>query len=217
MSELNILIGVPTKEAIDIDAAISIMNLDWDGHNITYTHSQGAGVYGVAQARNNLVKQANDALEARELIKGCVQQGAPVNGFDKLFMIDSDMIVPQDAIINLLDPDVPIVTGCARYKNDSMRSPLFRYTTDRQGDASWLWNEIPRGRFEIKSGGVACAMIDVELLKRMHRPWFVWTERGNGTYVGEDIGFYEELQRIGIKPQADGRVRCGHIGRKIYE
>lgn len=199
MSELNILIGVPTKEAIDIDAAISIMNLDWDGHNITYTHSQGAGVYGVAQARNNLVKQAIDG------------------GFDKLFMIDSDMIVPQDAIINLLDPDVPIVTGCARYKNDSMRSPLFRYTTDRQGDASWLWNEIPRGRFEIKSGGVACAMIDVELLKRMHRPWFVWTERGNGTYVGEDIGFYEELQRIGIKPQADGRVRCGHIGRKIYE
>ena len=199
MSELNILIGVPTKEAIDIDAAISIMNLDWDGHNITYTHSQGAGVYGVAQARNNLVKQAIDG------------------DFDKLFMIDSDMIVPQDAIINLLDPDVPIVTGCARYKNDSMRSPLFRYTTDKQGDASWLWNEIPRGRFEIKSGGVACAMIDVNLLKRMHRPWFVWTERGNGTYVGEDIGFYEELQRIGIKPQADGRVRCGHIGRKIYE
>ena len=196
---MNILIGIPTKEAIDIDAAISIMNLDWDGHIITYAHSQGAGVYGVAQARNNLVKQAIDG------------------GFDKLFMIDSDMIVPQDAIINLLDPDVPIVTGCARYKNDSMRSPLFRYTTDKHGDASWLWNEIPRGRFEIKSGGVACAMIDVNLLKRMHRPWFVWTERGNGTYVGEDIGFYEELQRIGIKPQADGRVRCGHIGRKIYE
>ena len=196
---MNILIGIPTKDVMDIEAAISIMNLDWDGHNITYTHSHGAGVYGVAQARNNLVKQA---LEG---------------GYDKLFMIDSDMIVPQDAIINLLDPDVPIVTGCARYKNDSMRSPLFRHTTDKEGSASWLWNEIPRGRFEIKSGGVACAMIDVNLLKRMHRPWFVWTERGNGTYVGEDIGFYEELQRIGIKPQADGRVRCGHIGRKIYE
>ena len=40
---MNILIGIPTKDVIDIDAAISVMNLDWDGHNITYTHSQGAG------------------------------------------------------------------------------------------------------------------------------------------------------------------------------
>ena len=91
---MNILIGIPSKGTIDIECAVSIMNLDWDGHNITYTHCKGSGIYGVAQARNNLVQQAIDG------------------GFDKLFMIDSDMIVPEDAIINLLDPDVPIVTGC---------------------------------------------------------------------------------------------------------
>lgn len=196
---MNILIGIPTKDSMPIEAAISIMNLDWDGHNVTYTHADGAGVYGIAQARNRLAMKA---------IEG---------GYDKLFMIDSDMIVPEDAIKNLLDPDVPIVTGCARYKNDSGRAPLFRYTTDRQGEASWLWEDIPKGRFEIKSGGVACAMIDVGLFKRLHRPWFVWEERGNGTYVGEDIGFYEQIYNAGIRPQADGRVKCGHIGRKIYE
>lgn len=196
---MNILIGIPTKDTMPIEAAISIMNLDWDGHNITYTHADGAGVYGIAQARNRLCQKAIDG------------------GYDKLFMVDSDMIVPEDAIKNLLDPDVPIVTGCARYKNDSMRAPLYRYTTDREGSESWLWDEIPNGRFEIRSGGVACAMIDVNLLKRTPRPWFVWTERGNGSYVGEDIYFYEELQNRGYKPQADGRVKCGHIGRKIYE
>ena len=66
--------------------------------------------------------------------------------------------------------------------------------------------------------GVACAMIDVEMLKRqIRRPWFIWEERANGTYVGEDIHFYEELMRAGITPYADGRVKCGHIGRKTYE
>lgn len=33
---------------------------------------------------DNLVKQANDALEARELIKGCVQQGAPIGAREAL-------------------------------------------------------------------------------------------------------------------------------------
>lgn len=197
---MNILIGIPTKDVIDIDAAISVMNLDWDGHNITYTHSQGAGVYGVAQARNNLVQQA---------IAG---------GFDKLFMIDSDMIVPEDAIINLLDPDVPIVTGVARYKNDSGLAPIFKHFQDDDGQNAWKWDEIPDGRFIIQSGGVACAMIDVEMLRRqIRRPWFIWEERANGTYVGEDIHFYEEIRKAGITPFADGRVKCGHIGRKIYE
>lgn len=197
---MNILIGIPTKDMIDIDAAISVMNLDWDGHNITYTHSQGAGVYGVAQARNNLVQQA---------IAG---------GFDKLFMIDSDMIVPEDAIINLLDPDVPIVTGVARYKNDSGLAPIFKHFQDDDGQNAWKWDEIPDGRFIIQSGGVACAMIDVEMLRRqIRRPWFIWEERANGTYVGEDIHFYEEIRKAGITPFADGRVKCGHIGRKIYE
>lgn len=197
---MNILIGIPSKDKIDIECAISLGNLDWDGHNITYTHSQGAGVYGVAQARNNLVQQAIDG------------------GFDKLFMIDSDMIVPEDAIINLLDPVVPIVTGVARYKNDSRRAPIFRSTQDSTGSNAWLWDEIPHGRFQIDSGGVACAMIDVEMLRRqIRRPWFVWEERANGTYVGEDIHFYEEVKRAGIVPMADGRVRCGHIGRQVYD
>ena len=197
---MNILIGIPTKDYIDIDAAVSIMNLDWDGHVIDYTHADGAGVYGIAQARNRLVQKA---------IEG---------GYDKLFMIDSDMIVPEDAIKNLLDPDVPIVIGVARYKNDSGRAPIFKATQDAEGSNAWKWNEIPNGRFAIRSGGVACAMIDVEMLRRqIRRPWFVWTERANGTYVGEDIHFYEELNNAGITPYADGRVRCGHIGRKIYE
>lgn len=175
------------------------MNLDWDGHDITYTHSDGAGVYGIAQARNRLCEKA-------------------VGGnYDKLFMIDSDMIVPEDAIINLLDPDVPIVTGVARYKNDSGRAPIFKYFQDKSGSDAWIWNEIPSGRFEIKSGGVACAMIDVGMLRKMQKPWFVWEERGNGTYVGEDIGFYEKVRNLGIHPMADGRVRCGHIGKRIYD
>ena len=196
---MNILIGIPTKDVIDIQAAISIMNLDWDGHSITYTHADGAGVYGIAQARNRLVEKAIDG------------------GYDKLFMIDSDMIVPEDAIHNLLDPDEPIVIGVARYKNDSRRVPIFKHFQDSTGSDAYLWDNIPDGRFKFKNGGVACAMIDVGLLKRMRRPWFVWHENENGTYVGEDIHFYENVRAMGVAPLGDGRVRCGHIGRKVYD
>ena len=196
---MEILIGVPSKDRIEIETAISIANLDWDGNNITYTHADGAGVYGIAQARNRL---------ARKAIEG---------DYDKLFMIDSDMIVPENAIELLTDPDEPIVIGVARYKNDSGRAPIFRYTTDKNGQDSWIWNDIPHNRFDIKSGGVACAMIDVSVFNQIPQPWFKWEERDNGSYCGEDIYFYERLRDYGYKPKADGRVRCGHIGRKIYD
>ena len=196
---MNILIGIPSKDRIEIETAISIGNLDWDGHNITYTHSDGAGVYGVAKARNRLVDKA---LEG---------------GYDYLLMIDADMIVPEDTIIHLLDPPVPIVTGCARYKNESRRTPLFKATQDSEGSNAWKWDDIPPGRFEIESGGVACAMIDVNLFRQFDRPWFVWQERNDGTYCGEDIGWYDRLHQAGIRTYADGRVKCGHIGRKTYD
>lgn len=196
---MNILIGVPSKDHIEIETFVSLANLDWDGHNITYTHADGAGVYGIAQARNRLVDKA---------IQG---------NYDKLFMVDSDMVLPEDAIINLLNPDEPIVIGVARYKNDSGRAPIFKPYQDSTGSDAWMWDEIPAGRFGFKAGGVACAMIDVGVFERIPRPWFVWEEMENGTYNGEDIYFYEKARAYGYKPQADGRVRCGHIGRKIYE
>ena len=196
---MNILIGIPTKDSIMIESAISIMNLDWDGHNITYTHADGRGVYGVAQARNRLARKALDG------------------GYDKLLMLDSDMIYPEDTIKHLLDPDVPIVIGCARYKNDSGRAPIFTGVQDDTGSDAWVWDKIPPSRFGFNSGGLACAMIDVSLFARIPFPWFVWEERSNGSYWGEDIGFYDRLRAIGIRPQADGRVKCGHIGRKIYD
>ena len=196
---MNILIGIPSKTTIEIETAISIANLDWDGNYVDYTHADGAGVYGVAQARNRLCQKAIDG------------------SYDKLLMIDSDMIVPEDTIKLLSDPDVPIVTGVARYKNDSGRAPIFKHFQDSSGSDAWKWDEIPAGRFGIRSGGVACALIDVDLLLKMPRPWFVWEERENGTYCGEDIGFYEKVNALGIKPYADGRVKCGHIGRKIYD
>ncbi len=65
---MNILIGIPTKESIDIEAAISIMNLDWDGHSITYTHADGAGVYGIAQARNQLCRKAIDLNDPSKMV-----------------------------------------------------------------------------------------------------------------------------------------------------
>ena len=196
---MNILIGIPTKDTIDIEAAVSIMNLDWDGHAIDYCHADGAGIYGIAQARNRICQKAVDGKS------------------DKLFMIDSDMIVPEDAIHNLLDPDVPICIGVARFKNDSRRAPIFKGVQDETGSDAWEWDKIPAGRFTFQNGGVACAMIDVNMLRKIPRPWFIWEERGNGTYVGEDIGFYEKIRGRGYTPYADGRVRCGHIGRRVYD
>ena len=194
---MKILVGIPSRHTIDVESAVSIMNLDRAGHAVDFCHSDGAGVYGVAQARNALCLKA---------VEG---------DYDKLLMIDSDVIVPRDAIKNLLDPDVPLVVGVARFKSDSGATTVYGPGVGPQ--RVLLWDDIPEKRFDIVEAGMSCVMIDVEVLRKMPRPWFVWTEHENGSYCGEDLKFMENAYRMNVYAQADGRVKCGHIGRKIYD
>ena len=194
---MRILIGFPEKDSIDAECAVAAANICRRGHEIEFANSDGRGVYGVAQARNDLAK---NALE---------------RGFDRLLMIDSDVVIPCDALEFLLDPPETVVLGCYPFKNGSGEFPLWK---PGNGNASGKFScaEIPNGRFEVRWGGLGCALVDVELFKRMPKPWFHWDERPTGKHTGEDAWFCARARESGVRIVADGRVRCGHIGRKAY-
>ena len=132
-----------------------------------------------------------------------------------MLMVDSDVIVPRDAIANLLAPPESIVLGCYRYKNETGDVPLFR-PAPINGSDKWNWNDIEPKRFAIKCGGLGCAMVDVSLFAELPKPWFHWDERPSGCHTSEDIWFCELARKYGHEVWADGRVRCRHVGRKVY-
>lgn len=195
---MRILVAIPTKSTIDAETAIAAANLDPCGHEVDYAYADGRGVYGVHQARNRVVAKA---LEG---------------GYDYLFSIDSDTIVPPDAIGLLLDPAVDVCLGVYRYKNETMDCPFFKFVPGENGSDKWNWDEVPEGRFEVKQAGLGCALIKTDVFRSLIKPYFYWEERSSGCHTGEDIYFCNKAHAAGYKIWADGRVKCGHAGRKVY-
>lgn len=193
----RILVGFPTKDTIDAEAAVAAANLDRCGHDIVFANADGKGVYGAAQARNRIASKA---------VEG---------GFDYVLMIDADTIVPPDTISVLLDPPAPIVLGLYRYKNSTGAAPFFKFK-EENGSDKWMWDEIPADRFKVKAAGLGCALIDVEIFNNIPLPWFHWDERPTGKHTGEDVWFCNAARQAGFDIVADGRVKCKHVGRKVY-
>ena len=194
---MRILIGFPEKNSIDAECAVAVSNICRCGHEIEFAYSEGRGVYGVAQARNRLAEQAVDG------------------GYDLLFMVDSDVVVPCNALEFLLDPPEKVVLGCYPFKDGTGDFPLYKFEIV-DGSAKTRAGEIQPGRFEVKWGGLGCALVDVDVFRRIERPWFHWDERPSGRHTGEDKWFCLRARESGVRIVADGRVRCGHVGRFVY-
>ena len=190
----RVLVGIATKGTIDPQAAVAAANLDHGEHEVVYTYANGRGVYGAAQVRNDLAKQA---------IAG---------EYDYLLSIDSDTIVPKNALLLLIEQEPPIMLGVYRYKRDTGDAPFFM-----ENDSKLVWNDIPDVRFPIKAGGLGCSLIAVDVLLNLPRPAFHWDERPTGHHTSEDIWFCRQARDAGYRIYADGRVKCGHAGRVVFE
>ena len=87
---MKILIAVPTYETIFPDTYKSIWDMDKCGHEIQFEFVRG---YDVATARNNIAQCALDC------------------GADYVLMVDNDVVLPKDALKNLLEEPQAVCTG----------------------------------------------------------------------------------------------------------
>ena len=88
---MRILLSVPTFETISTETYHSIWNLDKAGNQVDFCAMKG---YDCARARNEIAKKA---------ING---------GYDFVMMLDSDIIVPEDALIRMMEKPADMVLGC---------------------------------------------------------------------------------------------------------
>ena len=133
-------------------------------------------------------------------------------GADYVLMVDSDVVLPETALADLLDPPANIVTGYYRLKGPR-----------RKGDISSVWSgkwltpaEMPEGRFKITNSGAGCLMIRTSVLDRIPKPWFDFHETEDGRFIQEDTWFCQQAIKAGITIYADKRVACGHIIKEQY-
>lgn len=149
-----------------------------------------------ARARNILVETAISA--------GCTH----------LIFIDADHIVPDHMLEVLsLNDDAQIVSGLI-----CKRKPPYQQVGFIMVDEAYREIRLPLdGRsYFVDIPAMGCTMFDIEVFKKIKRPWFVDVEgiADDGTIFNKrsDFRFFEAAGKAGIKMCIDTRVVIGHVG-----
>ena len=194
---MKILLAVPTAENIQPEVFKAIYDMSKGEHEVDFEAVRG---YDCSMARNRIVRIG---------IEG---------GYDYIMMVDSDTVIPGDALLNLLDPQADIVVGCCPRKNTRHRmSALCTWKDNPEGKGyhvNLTYDELQGDeRIELKGGGFACSLIRVSALSVLSYPYFKYVMYGDGSALSEDFYFCQSATRAGLKIWADPRVKCGHLAR----
>lgn len=210
---MKILIAVPTFETIYPDTFKSIYDLDKGEHDVVFDFVRG---YDCATARNRI------AVKALEMWA------------EYVLMVDNDVVLPPDALINLLDDPKDVTLGyyahrdsdniyrgqtciCRQFAPDGTR--YFNYPLESEYSAAELKEMFERGiyKHEIHGGGMGCALIQTGVFREIDYPWYDWVnyKDDNRGMLSEDLYFCEQCKAFGISIYTDTRVACGHMLRHI--
>ena len=192
----RVLIGIPTgKGFVWAPVADALARLDHGGHEVV---QECFSFYKVEEARNRM---------ARKAVR---------DGFDYLFMVDDDTIVPKDALTTLISDDVDVVMGHYIMSGSDDLTPM----TEPRGNNYRVYHseaEIAEMRddgmnlVEIGGGGMGCALVKVSALKALTDPWFKYVSFKDDDELSEDYYFCHQCRSIRMKVYMDTRVGCDHL------
>lgn len=204
---MKILIAVPTFETIYPDTYKSIFDLDRGGHEVLFEFVRG---YDCATARNSIAQKALDL------------------GTDYVLMVDNDVVLPQDALVNLLDDPQDVCLGYYAHRDvDNVyrgrtcvcKLGYFNYPLESEYTAAELRDLRASGIYkqQIHGGGMGCALIRADVFRTIRYPWYDWVNYADDHrgMLSEDLYFCEECKKKKIRIYTDTRVGCGHMLRRI--
>ncbi len=142
--------------------------------------------------RNNLVMMAQ---------KACCTQ---------LIMMDTDMVYHPQTIPRLLSHRLPIV-GALTFRRYPPFDPLLMSKPEgaKKYQLTEGWEE--GDLVEVDATGAGCLMFDMEIFSSMPYPWFKMRKNPDGSPIGEDIGFCQDLKAAGYKIFVDTSVPSAHL------
>lgn len=200
---MKLLIGMPYNGENDPPALTALDTLDLCGMRADRDIRRN---YGVDMARNRIAAHA------------------VAGGYDWLLFVDADVMLPTDALANLLEHDADVCTGWYPNRHarpGSQRTCLYGLGRGwRHYRADELRAKRDGGTFtlKVKGGGMGCCLLRSRLFETLKFPWFEWRDiswdrtTGKVDSCGEDIDFCKKLEQAGVPMYADTRVECDHLG-----
>ena len=196
---MSLLICVPTFETIATETYKSLWEQEECGQELMFDTVKG---YDCARAR----------------IKAC--EKAIDYGVEWLLMVDSDTVLPNDALANLLEHDKDIVLGYYQFKiKGEGETCLWKYgdwSSRYSGNELHALNAAGTNLVRVQGGGMGCTLLRVKVLDKLPYPWFEWKFDKDGTDTGEDVYFFTLCKKANIPVFVDTRVACGHVYRSNH-
>lgn len=136
---------------------------------------------------------------------------------DYIFFADTDHIfeTPQDPNMAL-----KLLYQCLQENKDSkIVSGLYRSKQDYGFDYA-MWTRVDKEHFtpvkgwtgnwiETDVAGLGCCLIDMEIFKKIPKPWFRWETKDE---ISEDFFFYTLAKKYGYSTHVFTDVKLSHLG-----
>ena len=185
-----------------------------------YMTMEHVGTLGGAGVTDRLYTSAAENQLVNESLKAEPE-------FTHIFMTESDMILPHDIIIKLLDLDVDMASGVyfLRAAPAELRGQPCLYKKSfekpyKYKDGSYnqeymyapvnIFNETKA--FRTEAAGLGCVLIKREVFETIKQPWFC-TQPGSleANGYGSDMYFYAHARKAGFDLWIEPTVQCGQI------
>lgn len=176
-------------------AWLSWYAMDWPGRLDYY---QMIGGDNDPIAYNNIVNKYNDA---REIVLN--------NGYDALMTVESDNIVPKDALKRLVAADADVTYGVYVWKHGfpywncytTLNAELGLSMTMTPEEAKVNWGKV----IDVAGVGNGCTLIQRQVLEALEFKW------APGEFGCCDWHLSVDCQRLGFTQRMDLGLVCGHI------
>lgn len=140
-------------------------------------------------------------------------------GIDWLFMVDTDMVFTEDAILNLMSCEEPLISGLCLTGGEKPVPSMYKQIEDGPQKGmytsicEWSTNEV----IDVDTFGAACSLIHRSVFEdiRNQTPnpaahWYQEIQVGDNL-VGEDFVFCERAKAVGYQPKVNTAVQIGHV------
>ena len=192
----KILIAIPTNKYIEPETFKSVYDLDVpDGYQTDFQFFYG---YQIDQIRNLIAEWAMR--------------------YDYLFSVDSDIVLPKDTLVKMINADKDIISGMYIQRIPGTHTLELYIDTGNGGCTNIPIEDIEgEGIVEIVACGMGCALIKGEVFRTLDYPHFYYQSAlDHKDTVSEDIYFCKKAREQGFSVWADETIRCEHIGNSKF-
>ena len=190
----NILIAIPTAKYIESETFKSIYDLIVpDGYKTDFQFFYG---YQIDQIRN---------LIAHWMVNG---------NYDYLFSVDSDIVLPPDTLVKMLNHDKDLISGVYIQRFHDKQTPELYRSNEHGGVTHLNLNQICNGELiNIDGCGFGCVLVKKHVFTSIPYPHFVYHSAiDHKNTISEDVDFCRKVREKGFQMFADTSIICKHIG-----